>query len=115
MALGSANNSAQARGKNKAVKVKRLREVRNAASYTAFNCGTKAANSSSACAVGSLTNTFYHNGSFSQPRVGDIVYTSKRARNPNRFEAGFYKYTDRGRNGYLDIDSNGFVKGSSSC
>ena len=105
MALGASNSSAQARGKNKATKIKKSREIRNAASYTAFNCGAKAANSSSACAVGSLTNTFYHNGSSSQPRTGDIVYTSQRARNPNRFEAGFYKYTDRGRNGYLDIDS----------
>jgi|21_taG_2_1085346.scaffolds.fasta_scaffold27545_3 hypothetical protein len=115
MALGSANNSAQARGKNKAVKIKRRREIRNAASYTAFNCGAKASDSSSACAVGSLTNTFYHNGSFSQPRAGDIVYTSKRARNPNIFEAGFYKYLSRGANRYLDIDSSGFVRNTGNC
>ena len=89
MALGNANTSAQARGKNVATKRKRRKETIAAAGYTAFNCGNKAADHIACCAGAFTGNTFYHDGSSDFPTVNDIVYEERRARNPNSFQAGF--------------------------
>mgnify|MGYP004453859757 CR=1 FL=1 len=115
MALGNANTSAQARGKNKATKIKKRKEIVAAASYTAFNCGTVAANSSDCCSGGNTGNTFYHDGNASFPVVNNIVYSSKRARNPNRFTAGFYKFTSSGRSATVEINNIGVVLSRTNC
>tara|TARA_R100001443_G_scaffold12581_1_gene22283 strand:- start:3157 stop:3507 length:351 start_codon:yes stop_codon:yes gene_type:complete len=116
MALGSANNSAQARGKNKAVKIKRRREVRSAINYRSIGCGRKAANHPASCSGTPVGEVFYHNGSSAIPAVNDVVYTSKRARNPNSFEAGFYKVDGGGgRFKTLEINSAGVVVATQNC
>ena len=116
MALGNANTSAQARGKNKATKIKKRKEVVTATNYTEFNCGAVQANNSNACSNGDATsNTFFHDGSAALPVVNDIVYSSKRARNPNTFTAGFYKMSERGRSASFQINSVGVVTAKSNC
>jgi hypothetical protein len=115
MALGNSNSSSKSRGKNKPVAVRRIKEVRNAAGFTEFTCGPVAANSTNSCGGDVTGNTFYHDGSAALPAVNDVVYSSKRARNPNRFTAGFYKITDRGRTASLQINSLGVVLTKRNC
>tara|TARA_R100001015_G_C4579127_1_gene135931 strand:+ start:453 stop:797 length:345 start_codon:yes stop_codon:yes gene_type:complete len=104
-----------ARKSSGGVRVKRIREVRNADNYTQFTCGPVAANSTNSCGGTVTGNTFYHDGSAALPAVNDVVYSSKRARNPNSFTAGFYKITDRGRTASLQINSLGVVLTKRNC
>ena len=104
-----------ARKSSGGVRVKRIREVRNADNYTQFTCGPVAANSTNSCGGAVTGNTFYHDGSAALPAVNDVVYSSKRARNPNSFTAGFYKITDRGRTASLQINSLGVVLTKRNC
>ena len=115
MALGNNMSMGQARGKAKPIMVKRIREVKNAAGFTEFTCGPLAVNSSNSCGGAVTGNTFYHDGSAALPVVNDVVYSSKRARNPNRFTAGFYKITSGGRTASLQINSLGVVLAKSNC
>jgi len=116
MALGNTNASAQARGKNKATVIKKNREVRNAINYRSFTCGARAANHPASCSGTPVGEAFYHNGSSLLPVVNDIVYTKKRARVPNSFEAGFYKVDGSGgRFKTLEIDSAGVVTATHNC
>jgi len=116
MALGNANTTAQSRGKNKAVKVKRHKEVKAAASYNTVVLSPVQANAPAACAYsGSGSTTYYHNGSNANPAVNDIVYNSRRARNPNTFNAGFYRMSIGKNNVALEIDSNGLVRAGTPC
>tara|TARA_R100001129_G_scaffold37304_1_gene25129 strand:- start:1804 stop:2154 length:351 start_codon:yes stop_codon:yes gene_type:complete len=116
MALGTSNSSAQARGKNKATKIKKSREVKNAINYRTLNCGRSAANHPASCSGTPLGETFYHNGSSAIPAVNDIVYTTKRASVPNSFEAGFYKVDGGGgRFKTLEINSAGVVVATQNC
>ena len=114
MALGNNMSMGQARGKAKPVMVKRIKEIKTAENYNAFNCGTVQVDKPSACAVGSLTNTFYHNGAQAQPAIGDIIYSSKRARVPNRITAGYYQIFDR-RKGVIQINDQGVVLAKQVC
>jgi len=113
--LGNGSSTTVSRSKSKAVIVKRRKEVVAAAGYTEFTCGPVAANGTNSCGGAVTGNTFYHDGSAALPAVNDVVYSSKRARNPNRFTAGFYKITDRGRTGSLQINSLGVVLAKSNC
>ncbi len=115
MALGNNISMGKARGKNKPMQIKRSKEYATAASYTQFTCGPVAANSTNSCGGAVTGNTFYHDGSAALPAVNDVVYSSKRARNPNSFTAGFYKITDRGRTGSLQINSLGVVLTKRNC
>ena len=116
MALGNNNSMAQIKGKNKAVMVKRKKEVDTAINYRSFSCGPRAANHPASCSGAPLGNVFTHNGSSALPTVNDIVYTSKRARNPNSFEAGFYKVDGGGgRFKALEINSVGVVTAQHNC
>jgi len=116
MALGNANTSAQARGKNKATKIKKRKEIVAAASYTAFNCGPVAADHATACAGANTGNTFYHDGSAVIPVVNDKVYKEQRARNPNTFTAGFYKVSAGGKGSLsLQINSLGVCIARTNC
>jgi hypothetical protein len=114
MALGNANTAAQARGKNKAVKIRRRKEIVAAKDYNSFNCGTVQESHANACASGSLSNTFYHNGTQAQPAVNDIVYSDRRARVPNNMRAGYYKIFDR-RDGTIQINDQGVVTAKVAC
>ena len=116
MALGNANSSAQSRGKNKPVIVKRRKEVVTAKDYYSISSST--VQSRSACGASlSMTETYYYNGSSSLfPVVNDVIYTSKRARNPNKFTAGHYKMTRNGtRFVSLEVNDSGVVISRASC
>ena len=104
MALGNANSSAQSRGKNKPVIVKRRKEVVTAKDYRSIAGSIQAA--SDTCRSAPATNiTYYYNGGASVPAVSDIMYKSKRARNPNTFTAGHYRIFD-GVATYFNIQVN---------
>tara|TARA_R100001594_G_scaffold100691_1_gene135317 strand:- start:1 stop:351 length:351 start_codon:yes stop_codon:yes gene_type:complete len=115
MALGSANNSAQARGKNKATKRKKAKEVYTARSYNSIAGSAQAA--SDTCRDAPATSiTYYHNGSATVPAVNDIMYTSKRARNPNRFVSGHYRIFDGVATYFnIQVDSAGVITARDLC
>jgi hypothetical protein len=115
MALGNNISMGKARGKNKPMQIKRSKEYATAASYTQFTCGPVAANSTNSCGGGGTGNTFYHDGNAAFPVVNDVVYSSKRARNPNRFTAGFYKFTSSGRSATVEINNIGVVLSRTNC
>ena len=95
MALGNANTSAQSRGKNKPVVVKRRKEVVTAKNYTRVAASTR--QRSSACALDTRRECiefYYHNGSAALPQVGDKVYFAKRASDKHVLEDGHYKTTN---------------------
>ena len=100
MALGNANTSAQARGKSKAVKVKRRKEVVAAQSFHAItgSAATGETTHSASCSTSEAVNvTYYHNaGSASGYTRGTIFYT--RARDNKRYllANGYYKVTHDG-------------------
>ena len=105
MALGNANTSAQARGKNKPVAVKRRKEVVRAKDYQSFEivkdsfAGVRYACESSA----SVNTTVYHNGSSAAPGKTDLIYTRARKNEKFLLEDGFYKASISGANNYLTI------------
>ena len=111
MALGNANTTAQSRGKNKAVKVKRHKEVKAAANFIAFQ--GSALQSSAACPLhnSNVNITYYHNGSSGLPGVGEKIYTKQRLN--DRFiltQANEHiKAVDRGR--YYNIEYKAGVVG----
>ena len=93
MALGNANTSAQARGKNKATKIKKRKEIDAASGFVQFSHGSKQANVANSCSVSSMDEIGYtNNTSAGFPfNTGDYFYTRKRA-NSNFYVAdGFYK------------------------
>ena len=89
MALGNANASAQSRGKNKPVIVKRRKEVVVAKGYTEI-LGT-AVNGTSACALSLGSNKYYHDGSGTFPATNDKVYSRQRANSKYGLKNGYYK------------------------
>jgi len=94
MSLGNANTAAQARGKNKAVKIRRHKEIVNAANYNTVSLSPAQADATAACAYsggGGTFTTYYHTNAGPLPAVNDRVYKDRRARNPNSFAAGFYQ------------------------
>ena len=117
MALGNANTSAQARGKNKATKIRKRKEVEAGASLTMFRSGIMRNTHSDACAVvDTNTNTFYHDGAAVIPVVNDIVYKEPRARGNNKFEAGFYQVAAGGKGSVsLQINSLGVCIARTNC
>lgn len=80
MALGTSNTSAQARGKNKATKIKKRKEIDAAASYTEIQ--GSAVQGSNACSQTTLNVTYFHDSSHASGlplTTGDKIYTVKRA------------------------------------
>ena len=90
MSLGNANSSAQSRGKNKPVIVKRRKEVVAAKGYTSFSSCTVQSNGGNACAA-TMDQTYYHDGSGSTPTTGDKVYKRARANDRYFLADGHYK------------------------
>ena len=116
MALGNANTTAQARGKNKAVKIKRHKEVRAAVGYTRILASD--VQRSSACALNTrsaCTKHYYHDGSAALPQVGDTVYFTKRASDRHVLEAGHYKTTNFVLHQSFEIDRRGRVAAVTLC
>ena len=114
MALGNANSSAQSRGKNKPILVKRRKEVVMAKGYNSF--ASSAMQASNACRFsGSLGETFYHNGSRTLPAANDVVYSTRRANPRGVLEAGHYKIVIGGRNYNMQVGSSGAVSAVTGC
>ena len=115
MALGNANTSAQSRGKNKPVIVKRRKEVVVAKNYNSIT--SSPVQSRAACGYrGSMSETFYHNGGSAVPDTSDVLYARKRARSDNKFEAGHYKITADGRTNFsIQVDAAGVIRSKTSC
>jgi len=119
MALGNANSSAQSRGKNKPVLVKRRREIVAAENFYLINSSARLeVDLLSVCGTSpSINQTYYYNGASSLfPSVNDIIYTSKRATDPNIFTPGNYKMTRNGSQFVaLTVDSSGVVTHRANC
>ena len=115
MALGNANTSAQARGKNKPVIVKRRKEVVLAKTYNSVSGTTVEARA--ACGTRNpLSETYYHNGSRSTPSVNDRVYISRRADDRRgALQDGFYKVTADSRSFKSIQITNGVVAAVENC
>ena len=114
MALGNANTSAQSRGKNKPVIVKRRKEVVIAKGYNSFASST--VQTRNACGLeGSLSKTFYHNGARALPAANDTVYSTRRANPRGVVEAGHYKIVIGGRNYNMQVGSSGVVSAVDGC
>tara|TARA_R110002126_G_scaffold73235_7_gene182735 strand:+ start:85 stop:435 length:351 start_codon:yes stop_codon:yes gene_type:complete len=115
MALGSANTSAQSRGKNKSILVRRRKEVVLAKTYGSISGTTVQARA--ACDTrDSLGETYYHNGGRSTPSVNDKVYISRRADNERGLlQDGFYKITANDRD-FVSIQiTSGVVAAVEDC
>ena len=115
MALGNANTSAQARGKNKPVIVKRRKEIVLAKTYGSISGTTVQARA--ACDTrDSLSETYYHNGGKLTPGVNDRVYISRRADNERGvLQDGFYKVTANNRDFFSIQIINGVVAAVENC
>jgi len=117
MALGNANTSAQSRGKNKPVAVKRRKEVVAAKSYNTMNGSPR--QKLAACGVNSfsgLTQRYTHNGSAAAPDVGDKVYSRARASDKFVLESGHYKVGPFGKSFYsIEINTSGVVASRTTC
>jgi len=117
MALGNANSSAQSRGKNKPILVKRRKEVVMAKGYTEM--AASPAQAKAACGYSRpLAETLYHNGSSANPQVGDIVYSRRRANSEYGLKNGYYKVQPAGslRTYSIQITGNdGIVAAVTAC
>ena len=100
MALGNANTSAQARGKSKAVKVKRRKEVVSAKGFHAITGSIENGETthSASCGTSEAVNvTYYHNaGSASGYTSGTTFYTRARENDKYKLANGYYKVTHDG-------------------
>jgi hypothetical protein len=118
MALGNANTTAQARGKNKSVIVKRRKEVVAARGYNSFQVSsalTGISNAQGICSSSaSINNTVYHNGSSAAPVANDLVYIRARASEKYLLEDGYYRASISSANHYLII-ALGKVRSCGTC
>ena len=117
MALGNSNTSAQARGKNKATKIKKRKEVVAASSFVQFSYGARKANTPAACSVspGDMTlQGFTNNTSIGFPfNTGDYFYTQQRASSKFYVTDGFYKVGPNSKGTYYSAEIvNGQVASS---
>ena len=78
--------------------------------------GSNAGEGSSQDDGGTTGNTFYYNGGALIPIVNDIVYKTKRARNPNTFPPGFYKVAAGGKGSIsIQLNSSGVCIARTGC
>jgi len=119
MALGNSMNIGKARGKGRAVLVKRKKEVDTAENFYLINSSARLeVDLLSVCGTSpSINQTYYYNGANSFfPSVNDIIYTSKRATDPNVFTPGNYKMTRNGSQFVgLTVNSSGKVTHRANC
>ena len=116
MSLGSSNSIGQARGKNKAVVVKRRKEVITARGYTRILASD--VQRSSACALDTrraCTEYYYHDGSAALPQRGDKVYSRQRANEKFILPAGHYKTTNFVLYQSFEVGRDGTVAAVTIC
>jgi len=124
MALGNANSSAQSRGKNKAVVVKRRKEVvaaKNAVSIIATAL-TGESTGAGACGSGFAFNKEYFTINYSSvgmggflPDVGSKVYTRQRISDRFALTEGLYLFKVNTNNYLLSIGSDSTVTDRTVC
>ena len=119
MALGNANNVSQSRGKNKAVVVKRRREVVNAKDFHAITSSAETGETThnNTCGTSEAVNqTYYHNaGSAGGYTTNTYFYTRKRASQDYWLADGYYKVTHDSST-YKSIQiTNGKIASLNTC
>tara|TARA_R100001129_G_scaffold114069_1_gene78712 strand:+ start:982 stop:1323 length:342 start_codon:yes stop_codon:yes gene_type:complete len=112
MALG--NNSGKSSARHKGQIFKAIKERRIAKDYRSVT-GSPVQGSAACGYSGSLSETYYFNGAFADPRRGDIMYASKRARSNNKMTAGHIKVYDGRSYHSVQIDDGGNVRGVTAC
>tara|TARA_A100001201_G_scaffold49073_1_gene48802 strand:+ start:404 stop:766 length:363 start_codon:yes stop_codon:yes gene_type:complete len=119
MALGNANTSAQARGKNKGVKIQRRKEVVAGKSFHAItgSIETGETSHSNTCSTSEAVNqTYYHNaGSASGYTNGTGFYTRARENRKYSLANGYYKVTHNGSTFKSIQIVNGRISSMGSC
>ena len=122
MALGNANTSAQARGKNKPVVVKRRKEILQGRGYTSIVATvvlTLATNGAQACALAGSTafdkEYYVDNITDGLPDIGAKIYTRARVNDTYLLKPGMYLFKVSGVNHAMTIDSNNVVLRRSVC
>jgi len=100
MSLGNANTSAQARGKSKAVKLKRTKEIVAARGFHAITGSIETGETTHKTTCGTseaLNQTYYHNaGSASGYTINTTIYTKARENDRYKLANGYYKVTHDG-------------------
>ena len=117
MALGNANTSAQARGKNKATKIRTAKDRVGARSFHSLSGSTVESGNAAACALGSTPNTYYHDGSSAAGyTTNDYVYTRKRLNSRFYLPDGYYKVSHDGSTfKSIQISSGQIASTPSTC
>lgn len=117
MALGNSNSSAQSRGKNKPVIVKRTKEIFLAKDFHAIS-GSLIVPSGNPCGLhnGLVTQTYHHSatnaaiGASGGCQVGTFIFTRKRAHEDFHLPDGNYKVTQNGSNYFAISIQDGQIK-----
>jgi len=106
MALGNANTSAQARGKNKATKIRKRKEIEAASGFVQFSHGVRHSSGSDACSVSSMDEKGWtDNTSSGFPIVaGDHFYIEQRAGSKFQAAPGFYKVGPNAKGNFYHIE-----------
>ena len=113
MALG--NNAGKSGARRKGQAVIRIKERRVAKDYYSI-AGSAQAASDTCRSAPPVSVTYYLNGSASVPAVNDIMYTGKRARNPNNFTAGHYRIFDGVATYFnIQVSSAGVITARTLC
>ena len=101
--------------KSKSALIKGHRERKTAKDYRSIAGSIQAA--SDTCRSAPATSlTYYYNGGASVPAVNDIMYKSKRARNPNNFTAGHYRIFDGVATYFnIQVSSAGVITARTLC
>jgi hypothetical protein len=121
MALGNANSTAQARGKNKPVIVKRRKEVVLAKDYGSIVATglTGESTDGAACAsAGSMAfdkEYYVDNITNGIPDLGAKVYSRPRINDKYLLEEGIYLFQTGGKNYTLKINSSQIVISRPAC
>ena len=106
MALGTSNTSAQARGKNKATKIKKRKEIEAASGFVQFSHGARQPSGSDACSVSSMDEKGWTDQTTQGfPIVaGDYFYTEQRASSKFYAAPGFYKVGPNTKGNFYHIE-----------
>ena len=116
MALGNANTSAQARGKNKPVIVKRRREIVAAKGFQRITGSVPQRSAACALPIRAVSITYYHDGARQVPVVGDRVYSIPRDNLRYIVAAAHYKIGPIVRAYYnIEVDARGQITAITAC
>ena len=115
MALGNANSSAQSRGKNKPIIVKRIKEVVAAKEFTVLLGSLRSRVSACALRTASLNIRYVHDGSSALPGAGDKLYSKPRVNDRFLLESGHYKVVSGKSICSVEINKSGAVAAVTIC